>query len=229
MIHPVAAHPETTDVQRVFRQVYGQAVATRGRIGDVIAGGTAGSERRESRGFAIVGITRALSAPARKSPFASRRHRQDQVGAERKGRLRQFPADPWKVGADDTAARGRFRVISVPGCGATLAPLRASKHSPMRLTAEQVNVIRRIAREEAGADSVVRLFGSRLDDTARGGDIDLLLEIPHAVDHPALFSARIAARLMRALGGRHVDVLLAAPNLDTLPIHGVAVAEGVRL
>jgi len=99
----------------------------------------------------------------------------------------------------------------------------------MRLTAEQVNAIRRIASEEAGADSVVRLFGSRLDDTARGGDIDLLLEIPYPVDNPALFSARIAARLMRALGGRHVDVLLAAPNLDTFPIHRVAIAEGVRL
>ncbi|MDA8256999.1 MAG: nucleotidyltransferase domain-containing protein [Betaproteobacteria bacterium] len=99
----------------------------------------------------------------------------------------------------------------------------------MRLTAEQVNAIRRIASEEAGADSVVRLFGSRLDDTARGGDIDLLLEVRYPVDNPALFGSRIAARLMRALGGRHVDVLLAAPNLDTCAIHKVAVAEGVRL
>lgn len=99
----------------------------------------------------------------------------------------------------------------------------------MRLTAEQVNAIRLIASEEAGAESVVRLFGSRLDDTARGGDIDLLLEVPYSVDDPALFTARIATRLMRALGNRHVDVLLAAPNLDTFPIHRVAVAEGVRL
>lgn len=99
----------------------------------------------------------------------------------------------------------------------------------MRLTAEQVNAIRRIAGEEAGADSVVRLFGSRLDDAARGGDIDLLLEIPYPVDNPALLSARVAARLMRALGGRHVDVLLAAPNLETFPIHRIAATEGVRL
>jgi hypothetical protein len=63
----------------------------------------------------------------------------------------------------------------------------------MRLTAEQVNAIRRIASEEAGAESVVRLFGSRLDDTARGGDIDLLLEVTYPVDNPALFTARIAA------------------------------------
>lgn len=99
----------------------------------------------------------------------------------------------------------------------------------MRLTTEQANTIRCIAREEAGADSVVRLFGSRLDDAARGGDIDLLLETSHPIDNPALLSARIAARLMRALGGRHVDVLLSAPNLETLPIHTIAVSEGVRL
>lgn len=89
----------------------------------------------------------------------------------------------------------------------------------MRLSIEQTSIIRRIVREEAGNDAVVRLFGSRLDDHARGGDIDLFVQTAHPVDRPALFSARIAARLMRALNGRHVDLVLAAPNLRVLPIH----------
>lgn len=99
----------------------------------------------------------------------------------------------------------------------------------MRLTADQIDTIRRIVREEAGTDMTVRLFGSRLDDIARGGDVDLLLQTHHPIDNPALFSARIAARLIRALGGRRVDVVLAAPNLKMLPIHDVAAAEGVLL
>jgi predicted nucleotidyltransferase len=99
----------------------------------------------------------------------------------------------------------------------------------MRLTSEQANTIRRIAGEEAGRDSAVRLFGSRLDDTQRGGDIDLLVEIPHAVANPALLAARISARLMRTMAGRRVDVVLAAPNLDSLPIHRHARSEGVPL
>lgn len=99
----------------------------------------------------------------------------------------------------------------------------------MRLTTEQSETIRRIAHEEVGSDGVVRLFGSRLDDAARGGDIDLLLELPRPVDAPALLAARLGARLMRALGGRRVDVLLAAPNLKQLPIHAIAATEGVRL
>lgn len=92
----------------------------------------------------------------------------------------------------------------------------------MRLTAEQARIIGRIVREEAGDDAIVRLFGSRLDDDARGGDIDLFLQAAHPVARPALFSARIVARLMRALNGRRIDLVLAAPNLRALPIHELA-------
>lgn len=98
----------------------------------------------------------------------------------------------------------------------------------MRLTTQQAETIRRVVREEAGDEAVVRLFGSRLDDGARGGDIDLMLQVPHAIDNPAWFAARIAARLIRALGGRHVDLVLAAPNLEWSAIHDAA-ASGVAL
>lgn len=71
----------------------------------------------------------------------------------------------------------------------------------MRLSTEQVQLIARTVAELAGADATVRVFGSRLDDTARGGDIDLLLEVPEVVEHPALLASAVAARLERALGG----------------------------
>lgn len=75
----------------------------------------------------------------------------------------------------------------------------------------------------------MRLFGSRLDDNASGGDVDLLLEVPEPVERPALLSARFGARVSRALGGRKVDVLIAAPNLARLPIHELAIERGQRL
>ena len=99
----------------------------------------------------------------------------------------------------------------------------------MRLSADQANTIRRIVLEESGSEGVVRLFGSRLDDTARGGDIDLLVQLPRAIDNPALLAARLSARLTRALHGRRVDVLLSAPNLKKLPIHTIAASDGVAL
>lgn len=46
----------------------------------------------------------------------------------------------------------------------------------MRLSVDQTRVILHCVRQQFGADARVMLFGSRLDDTARGGDVDLLVE-----------------------------------------------------
>jgi hypothetical protein len=75
----------------------------------------------------------------------------------------------------------------------------------------------------------VRLFGSRLDDEAKGGDVDLLIDVPLPVERPALLGATIAARAMRVFGGRQVDVVLRAPNLAEQVIHRIALREGERL
>lgn len=48
----------------------------------------------------------------------------------------------------------------------------------MRLTQEQRHLILAAVHALAGADARVRLFGSRTDDALRGGDIDLLVELP---------------------------------------------------
>ncbi len=96
----------------------------------------------------------------------------------------------------------------------------------MRLTQTQVQMICRLARQEAGEQSRVRVFGSRLDDAARGGDLDLMLELPESVVNPALLAAKLSARISRAMHGRKVDVLISAPNLMRLPIHDLAFSEG---
>lgn len=99
----------------------------------------------------------------------------------------------------------------------------------MRLSATQASTLRRLAHEVAGPDARLRLFGSRLDDAARGGDVDLLLEVPAPVAEPALMAARLAVRASRALDGRHVDVVISAPNLARLPIHEIALRQGREL
>ena len=81
----------------------------------------------------------------------------------------------------------------------------------------------------AGDQARVRVFGSRLDDTAHGGDLDLMLELPQPVDNPALMAAKMSALVSRAMHGRKVDVLLSAPNLMRLPIHDIAFKEGQLL
>lgn len=99
----------------------------------------------------------------------------------------------------------------------------------MRLTDQQIQIIRQLAQQVAGSQSRVRVFGSRLDDAAKGGDLDLMLELPEPVDNPALIAAQMSARVSRAMHGRKVDVLLSAPNLMRLPIHEVAFREGKLL
>lgn len=69
------------------------------------------------------------------------------------------------------------------------------------------------------------LLGSRLDD-AKGGDVDLLLEIQEPVTDPAPLAARFAAQIFRVMRGQKVDALLAAPNLARLPIQEVVYWEG---
>jgi len=46
----------------------------------------------------------------------------------------------------------------------------------MRLSKFEIETLVRAAHDYFEPDAVVRLFGSRLDDAARGGDIDLLIE-----------------------------------------------------
>jgi predicted nucleotidyltransferase len=99
----------------------------------------------------------------------------------------------------------------------------------MRITPEQIRVIRQGVAELAGEEASVWLFGSRLRDDARGGDVDVMVELNEAVAEPAQLAARLAVRVSRAMDGRKVDVLVKAPNLLFLPIHSVALAEGVRL
>jgi predicted nucleotidyltransferase len=75
----------------------------------------------------------------------------------------------------------------------------------------------------------VCLFGSQLDDAAKGGDIDLLIECPQPVTRPVWLAAQITARLQRALGDRRIDVLVVDPGTALEPVHRVTLAEGVVL
>jgi len=75
----------------------------------------------------------------------------------------------------------------------------------------------------------ITLFGSRVDDHAKGGDVDLMVEVGGIVDKPALSGARVASQISRAMNGRRVDVILKAPNLKIQPIHEMATRTGIVL
>ncbi len=99
----------------------------------------------------------------------------------------------------------------------------------MRITPEQVEAILAATQDLAGEGASVRLFGSRLNDALRGGDIDLLVDCARPVARPVWLAAQLTARLQRLLGERRVDVLLAAPGMAEEPVHRLARADGIVL
>lgn len=99
----------------------------------------------------------------------------------------------------------------------------------MRLNPEQITAIHNAINSVTPDVKAIRLFGSRLNDEVRGGDIDLMVDVEHAIEHPAQLSARMAVKVSRAVNNRQVDVVLRAPNLPETSIHKVALAQGVLI
>jgi predicted nucleotidyltransferase len=99
----------------------------------------------------------------------------------------------------------------------------------MRLSQEQVAAIRISVCEVFGADAKVWLFGSRVDDSRRGGDIDLLVR-PAAthVSSSLISKVRLLHKLEGRIGERKVDVVVEAAD-DARPIVRVAHETGVQL
>lgn len=100
----------------------------------------------------------------------------------------------------------------------------------MRLQAEQINAIKQEAECFFGASAQVWLFGSRVDDSAKGGDVDLYV---HTMSRDAdqLAAARLSflARLKRRLGDRKIDLVVHRAGSESLPVYELARKTGVML
>ncbi len=101
----------------------------------------------------------------------------------------------------------------------------------MRLTSRQVEAIRSGVQRCFGEDAEVWLFGSRLDDSRRGGDIDLYVETSLTTpEETGTAQRRFLAGLYMALGEQKIDVVVKRRSGQApLPIHEIARGEGVRL
>lgn len=74
----------------------------------------------------------------------------------------------------------------------------------MRLRPEQTRLILDGVRRQYGADARVLVFGSRLDDAARGGDVDLLVE---TTQPPTLRQRAHATLALEQALGLPVDIV----------------------
>ncbi len=99
----------------------------------------------------------------------------------------------------------------------------------MRLTSDQIQVIKETACSVLGEDSRVILFGSRVDDAKKGGDIDLLFETEHILDNRVNSVGALYVALIRKLGDRKIDILLKDPSTPDATVLQVARQTGIQL
>jgi len=99
----------------------------------------------------------------------------------------------------------------------------------MRLDPNTRVIIREEAARHFGPDAEVRLFGSRVRDEQRGGDIDLFIEAEG--DHATLLRQELAlfAALQMRLGEQRIDIVVHPKGAPLRPIDEVAKREGITL
>ncbi len=99
----------------------------------------------------------------------------------------------------------------------------------MRLTPLQRQVILEAAKNSFGDQMTVRLFGSRTDDTKQGGDIDLLVESPVAIENKVEKKCRMAAYILKQLGEQKIDILVLDESTPGAPVYTQAKQTGIPL
>lgn len=96
----------------------------------------------------------------------------------------------------------------------------------MRLTEDQKMAIVSKIKGQAGGSARIFLYGSRVDDCARGGDVDILVESRPALS--LIQRAKIKLALERELS-LAIDLIACDPSLPDRPFVAIARNTALRL
>ena len=100
----------------------------------------------------------------------------------------------------------------------------------MRLSQNSIRVIKSAVQDNFPGQVDTFLFGSRVDDTKRGGDIDLLIvdNLPQSQLERAKIRALTTMHVK--LGEQKIDMVVTSdPENDRRPVVQLARMQGVRL
>ncbi len=97
----------------------------------------------------------------------------------------------------------------------------------MRLANENILIIKNCVQNIFGENARVYLFGSRVDDAKKGGDIDLYLEID---DKQSVFEKKIEllSALRKSLGDQKFDLIINDFSKEK-DIYKIAKSTGILL
>lgn len=99
----------------------------------------------------------------------------------------------------------------------------------MRLTNLQRTIIREEVQRHFGGNARALLFGSRVRDDVRGGDIDLYVETEGSVEETLARDLKLYAALQRRLGEQRIDIVVHRRGAPLRAIDEEALRTGVQL
>jgi len=99
----------------------------------------------------------------------------------------------------------------------------------MRVSRVDQKAIVNLTQKYFDKGAEVYLFGSRVDDNKKGGDVDLYIIPEHANSAQELYERKIKflVALQLAIGEQHVDVVLSKDR--NRPIEKEAIRTGIKL
>ena len=98
----------------------------------------------------------------------------------------------------------------------------------MRLSREQIDSLVIATHGSFGDDARIWLFGSRVDDSKKGGDIDLYVETDKENGVVAAKLNMLCA-LWDTFGDQKIDILIRKRSLPCSAMHEIAKSSGLEL
>lgn len=93
----------------------------------------------------------------------------------------------------------------------------------------EISAIKNLARKHFGEDVKIVLFGSRVDDNLRGGDIDLFIYKTDGDRISVRGKIEFITSLLMQIGEQRVDVILDRPELRNTPFYQTILKKGIPL
>ena len=98
----------------------------------------------------------------------------------------------------------------------------------MRITSLEQEIIKLHVRKHFGMNADVYIFGSRVDNNRKGGDIDLYITTDIPASEIIREKISLLGKLENALGEQKIDVVI-NNRTKRKPIYEIAEKEGVKL
>lgn len=99
----------------------------------------------------------------------------------------------------------------------------------MRLSLLQIKIIKAETTALFGKSAKIILFGSKVNDNAKGGDIDLMINVVKRDNNLWRKALRLNTNIQQKLGEQKIDIITKYQGQELKEIHKEALRTGVIL